>query len=255
MGTLNLVIMLWLAALSSVVAVVAAQAKEPAPVTQGQLKGEIKSSVESAQETLREEIKQSQKKTEAQISGALEKIKSLEKKVNDAPSWWLPIMISVSLGGFLGLIFSRIAVNLDRNKGDAEKKFARVSFKTLKDSLQSYLTKYATQIAIAETIVDNVMESSLLTPWSDSDEKDSTYFVEKEFMDNVKKELSVSATELNFHKEGKRYTKTLAELFKQHQRQTQELNRCLTQPASRRPGPNRHRRCLGTAPQFPAPLV
>ena len=37
--------------------------------------------------------------------------------------------------------------------------------------------------------------------------------------------------------------------------QTKSQPLLLTQLASRRPGPNRYRRCLGTAPQFPAPLV
>lgn len=215
----------------------AAEKQKPTLVTPDRLRDEIKASVERSQETLREEIKLSQKETESRISATLlkpldQKIKSLEDKVNKAPPWWLSIVSAALLGSLLGFLFSQLAAYQERKRVAKVKDFTKNHFQNLKAHLLGRLKQNGGEIAQAENDVDRMINSPFVKPL-ESLTKEEEEFLEKRDRDydlsfiKWAKDLGVTKSDdIEFHDEGKRYTKLLKKLFVQHQDQALELNRC-----------------------------
>jgi hypothetical protein len=231
MGYLNLLLILLVAALSSFESVSVAKEQTPTPVTPDQLRGEIMGSAERTQETLRKEIKQAQKETEERISATLmdplnETIRSLKKKVDDAPPWWVPIVGSAVLAALLAYGFSWLASRQKQKKADDENKFIRVEFPALKRSLQASIKDHTNEIDTAIRYLQYVMDSPIVKPHDGFSIEDLGSFNDRACMDQVKS-LNVSTVQSNFPAEGKRHTRDLATLLQPHQNQTRKLNQRL----------------------------
>jgi hypothetical protein len=171
-----------------------------------------------------EQVQQEQMEVEAQINEerlqALEEaVRKNEARLDEAPSWWLPII----LAAVLAFIFSHLAVYLDRSRTVSEKTFARITFPEFESSLMQVLKAHVDEINRAKQLVHKVLETPLLKVGEDDDFMN----FKEDLWTKELTTLELIPTNVAVPSEGKHHTRDVIKQVYRYEKKTGALNQML----------------------------